>query len=319
MIFSALSILGVQIYLLTGSGGFVQPSAEIRIYMPDAAGLQNGSPVRLNGIVVGKVRSVKLFGSRDPLRVVELRMSVRERYLRAIPEDSRAEVTAENLLGDRLIEITKGNSARPLAGGGELLYVPPREINRADLVAATQKILQNLDTLLADIETGKGTLGNLVKGEDIYELLRARVLDVQSAVDTLTSPKGKLATFLYDESFYEQIHAPVRQFDQAVARLRGNKFLTDAAQYDDTQREIARLRSSVEDLQKSRLLADDELYRKLQKQLDRLETTVNEVAYGPLFSSSQLYDSLNGSARQLETFFRELRANPQKFLRMKIF
>jgi ABC-type transporter Mla subunit MlaD len=58
----ALAILGVLLYLLTGGTMFTEKTA-LFLYVPDATGVGEGSPVRVNGILVGKVDSVALSGS----------------------------------------------------------------------------------------------------------------------------------------------------------------------------------------------------------------------------------------------------------------
>ena len=70
VILAALMILGTLVYLLTG-GTFLEPKAQIYLYLPDATGVAPGSPVRVDGISVGKVSLVELSGSNEPNRVVK--------------------------------------------------------------------------------------------------------------------------------------------------------------------------------------------------------------------------------------------------------
>ncbi len=79
VVFVALAILGTIAYLLTG-GTLLESTATLYLYVSDATGLGSGSPVRVNGIGVGKVQSVLLSGSTNPDRVVKITMIVeRER------------------------------------------------------------------------------------------------------------------------------------------------------------------------------------------------------------------------------------------------
>ena len=75
VILAALLILGTLVYLLTG-GTFLEAKAQIYLYLPDATGIAAGSPVRVDGISVGKVRLVELSGSNEPNRVVKVTMTV---------------------------------------------------------------------------------------------------------------------------------------------------------------------------------------------------------------------------------------------------
>ena len=75
---AAVVILSILAYLLTG-GTLLTKRAMMYLYIPDATGLGPGAPVRVDGIGVGKVRSVALSGSTEPNRVVKVTMTV-ERY-----------------------------------------------------------------------------------------------------------------------------------------------------------------------------------------------------------------------------------------------
>src|SRR3982074_725952 len=85
--FAALTILGTLIYLLTG-GTLLERKAELYLYIPDATGLGDGSPVRVDGIDVGKVSSVGLSGSTQPDRVIRVVLKIERKQLVKIPVDS---------------------------------------------------------------------------------------------------------------------------------------------------------------------------------------------------------------------------------------
>ena len=108
----ALAILSTLVVLLTG-GTLFQPKATLYIYLPDATGIAPGSPVRVDGIQVGKVDSVVLSGSSEPNRVVKVTMIVERDRLPSITEDSTAQTAADTLVGDKFIQITSGTQSAP--------------------------------------------------------------------------------------------------------------------------------------------------------------------------------------------------------------
>src|SRR5437867_8191119 len=115
----ALIILAVLIFLLTGTRGIFQRYATIRTYMDDASGMAEKAPVRLNGILIGYVDRLRLSGAKDRKRTVEFDMAIQEKFLPEIPENSTAAINAATLLGDKFINITKGDSARHVQPGAE--------------------------------------------------------------------------------------------------------------------------------------------------------------------------------------------------------
>ena len=89
MAIAALAILGYLIVLLSGSHGFFKSKSDLLAFVGDSGDIAQGAPVRLNGIVVGKVKRVALSGSADPRRVVKIEMEVDSEFMTAIPVDSK--------------------------------------------------------------------------------------------------------------------------------------------------------------------------------------------------------------------------------------
>src|ERR1035441_7132467 len=75
VIVAGLLIFGALSFLLTG-GTLLEPKTQIYLYLPDATGVAPGSPVRVDGIGVGKVTLVELSGSNEPNRVVKIYMQL---------------------------------------------------------------------------------------------------------------------------------------------------------------------------------------------------------------------------------------------------
>jgi len=85
------------------------------MFVPEAKGVQVGSSVRLDGISVGRVRSVKLADKlADSNRRIEVELRIEKRFQNMISEDSTASLLADGLLGNSYVNITRG-----FAGPGE--------------------------------------------------------------------------------------------------------------------------------------------------------------------------------------------------------
>src|SRR2546425_831914 len=153
----AMAILGVLIFLLTGSGGIFTSYATIYTYMDDSAAMANNTPVRLNGITIGKIDKIEFSGLKEKGKIVRIKMSVRRAMLDQIPDDSVAGVDAANLLGDKFINITKGKSGVVIKDGGTLQSravedIPQLMTRAGDLLGAFQVSVNRFDALLAGIE-----------------------------------------------------------------------------------------------------------------------------------------------------------------------
>ena len=82
----AMTILAVLIFLITGNTNIFESNVMIYTYMADAAALTTGAPVNLDGIPIGKVKTIALSGSKDPMRLVRLDMQIPEHAAQEYPQ-----------------------------------------------------------------------------------------------------------------------------------------------------------------------------------------------------------------------------------------
>src|SRR3954462_161570 len=165
---AAFAILFILVFLLTSSRGVFQQNELLLTYMEDASGMANGTPVRLNGITVGFLDNLKLTGNRDPKRAVEFDFLVKSKSLADIPVDSVAAIAAANLLGDKFINITRGQDTRTVQPGSELRSLAGQDLpelmaQSANILKSFQTIVKRVDSLLAGVEQGRGNIGLLIK------------------------------------------------------------------------------------------------------------------------------------------------------------
>src|SRR5579871_4372490 len=121
-------IVAVLSFLLTGNGGLFQRTAILRTYLDDSAGMVEGATVRLNGIAIGSIDKVRLSGERTKGRIVVISMLVKHDFLAEIPTDSKAGISAANLLGDKYINITKGTRPDHVKDGDTIQSLQVQDI-----------------------------------------------------------------------------------------------------------------------------------------------------------------------------------------------
>jgi len=336
--FAAMVILAVLIFLLTGSRGIFQRNQIVRTYIADGAGMTESTPVRLNGILVGAVQGIKLSGSKDPKRAVEFELTIQDKFMKDIPEDSTAAVTAANLLGSKFIDITKGQSARPIQPGAELRSLQTQDIpelmaQSANLINTLQDISKRTDDMLADIDAGKGNLGKLLRDDELYKRLNGIAAEGQQLLADVRNGKGTLSKLIYDDSLYQEVRAPLKRIDGMLDDLQqgrgtAGKLLKDPRVYDDAQQTIAEMRRLTEDLNAGKgtagkLLKDEQLYKQFTELTAKLDSTIDRInsgqgTVGQLLVNPQMYDAMNGAMREFQALGKDIRANPKKFLRIKL-
>ncbi len=317
---AAVAILSVLVYLLSG-GTLFRPKTTLRIYVPDASGLAPGAPVRLNGILVGKIRSVRLSGSADPRRVVEVRMAIEENYVRQIPRDSVSMTAADNLLGDLFIDITKGKSPQSAPPGGEIPFQPAPDLMKQIDIEQFEDRMRAIDQFLADLQAGKSAFGQFLISDDLYRQTVERVAGLQNDLHAALSATGSVGQLVYQDTAHRDLSTQLRQLDERLAEVQDSAFMKDPAQYEEWRARIGDLRQGLNRLKETPWLKDDVMHRQWSKGLAALIESVDAFNMGQgagrMLTDPQPYESLNGSLRELEQSVREFRADPRKFLRIR--
>jgi phospholipid/cholesterol/gamma-HCH transport system substrate-binding protein len=320
---AALVILSILAYLLTG-GSLLTQRATIYLYIADATGLGPGAPVRVDGIGVGKVRSVALSGSNQPDRIVKVTMTVERLRLASIPDDSTAQLASETMIGDRFVDITSGTSRHFVSPGGEIVFKGSPDLLKGIDLRQFEQQLKVVSALLDDIEQGRGDLGQFVMGEQMYVDLRKRFAQIESGIQAAASTTSDVGRELHTDLLYRQISQPLVDLDRSLARLQSGQgsagqLLRDSAQYDKLRGDIGDLRHSIANLRAAQFMQSDTLYADWNRRVLSLIESVDAFNRSPAMATTQVYDNLNGFAHELQTTMRDFRQNPRKYMRLKLF
>lgn len=88
---------------------------QVKAYFGSVAGLKEGAPIKVAGVPVGNVKSIRLDEKFYEAEVaLELEQKVK------LPRDSIASVRTSGIIGDRYISISPGGSLENLSDGGEI-------------------------------------------------------------------------------------------------------------------------------------------------------------------------------------------------------
>ncbi len=334
----ALALIGVLIFLLTGNTSLFTKDVTLYTYLGDAAAVAVGSPVRINGINAGSVRNVMLSGLNDPNRTVKIELAIHEDMMKQIPVDSEATISAENLLGSKFINVKRGKSASFIAPGAEIRAKETKEIFEImdsffPLLTSAQVILKRIDNIVSMVESGKGNIGKMLTDDTLYSRVNVILGDVQKTTSAINSRQGSLSKLLYEDGLYEDIRKPIQRIDRILAAVEdgkgtAGKLLKDPALHDELQRNLQVMKAILEDIQggkgtAGKLLKSDEMHNQIAALIKKVDVTVDKLnqgqgTLGQLLVNPQLYESINMTTREMTGLLKDFRANPKKFLRIKL-
>ena len=328
---TALAIALFLAWLLSGGGAeFFRSKFPLRTYLRDAAGLQKGAFVMLNGVVIGRVDKVSLTSTLDPNRIVVVRMAIQRRYMANIPVDSIAAITATNLIGgDEFVDISLGRATEHVGEGAEIAsLIQSGTFNPSDLVASLRDTMSSIDFVLTDIQQGQSPLAKVVHGDALYKSMEHQVGVLQESIAGYADRKTPQGQFLYSDADYQKITKTIADVDASLEKAQSAVFLNNPAQYDQAVAQARNLHQSLADANAGKgkagaWLVSDAKYRDLRDRLQSINKTVDQLTEGKgefpkLLQSRELYDSVNRQAASARDFAREFRENPRKFERIQV-
>lgn len=314
------AILGTLIVLLTG-GTVFERKAQLYLFIPDATGLSKGSPVRVDGIGVGKVERVDLTGSADPKRVVRVTMVVDRDRLPLLAVDCSAQISAETLVGDKFVDIGSGRSPLHIQPGGEIAYQGQTDLLKNLDLSQFGDQIRIMDAVLTDIEQGRNRVGQFVVGEKIYADMRKKLMDLQRGLRAATDATSAVGGAIYSDRLYRRISEPLIRLDEALARVQAGQgtagaLVRDGAAYENPRTALADLRRALESVRNSEMARSDAAWASWNGMLSSLIHSVDQLNSGQSMTSASAYENLNGAAEELRGALRDFRRNPKAFLRL---
>ncbi|RRA48731.1 MCE family protein [Acidipila sp. EB88] len=342
LVFAALVALTVLIFLMSGSnGGVFSHKLTVRSYFENSAGLKNGAAVNLEGVSIGTVKSIRIAPERK-LTPVEVVMKISSKYAANVRQDSTASLETIGVLGDTVVNISSKAAQKPeIAENGEL---PTNETpSLSDVIKSSQgtieqvnTILAKLDSLVDSLNTGRGSIGQLINNPDLYNKAVATVDQLQGLVNSISSGKGSIGKLVADPTLYNRANDAIAHLDSVSAQIDSGqgsigKLIKDPSLYNNLQQSTASLNQLLADVNAGRgglglIAKDPQFASKLSDTVNRLDSILSradngEGTLGQLVRNPALYDNANdmlGNANHLVTAIRE---NPKQYLtfHVKIF
>jgi phospholipid/cholesterol/gamma-HCH transport system substrate-binding protein len=205
-----LMIIGFALAL-----GAIQPFSnanELKIAYNFAGGIEVGSPVRVMGIKVGKVRSIdfepnfKMPETGQEVKLI-ITVSIDKKAWPTVRKDSQYFINLAGVIGEKFLEITPGSSSSPQLTPGDVVrgedppridqlisqsyslagkvidFVNKNEGSVVDTIETMNKLVVNLDKALRQID-------KTTKDQEVHKLIQ----NITSMTDDMAYFTGKMRT-----------------------------------------------------------------------------------------------------------------------------
>ena len=235
-VLAAFVLLIVFIFYLGSKEKMFSSTSEITARFETVSNLQRGAEIDMAGINVGSVKEIRLpQNARDSVTVT---MKVITDALKLIHTDSKAVISTQGLIGDKVVFITMGSdSAAAILPGGAIHGEAPKDFTKIyDTLSATVSQLDSVaiaaTNLVRRMASGNGTIGKLVNDSSLYLNANQMVKNARDVMDTARIAVSRISGTVDKLS---------SQFDTIVGRInRGEgsvgKFLTKDDIYDNAKK-----------------------------------------------------------------------------------
>ena len=323
----ALVVLGVGI-LVIGERSFLFKSTDsYSIMFENTSGLAQGSPVQLNGVVVGRVEGIDLSGDVEQT-LLRVRVEIESKYRDRLRADSVARIKSLGLLGDKFVQVVSGSSDQPvIEPGGEIPADQPTDVDSlirsgedvADYVVSTAR---SLTAILGRLERGEGTVGGLLaddRGATLITSLEETLSSLGRVAKRLEQGEGTAGRLLTDDQLAERLDDSVGRVQSLLERATSEDsalglMLDDAATRDSLrstvtglERAVADLGATAKDLRErrglaNRLITDEEYAERILSRLDSVLGNLDDIStkigkgdgtVARLINEPELYEALN--------------------------
>ncbi|MFH1406680.1 MAG: MlaD family protein [Candidatus Omnitrophota bacterium] len=146
------------------------PGYRIKAHFGFIGGLDIGAPVRLAGTKIGKVEKVRIVRDPKSKTCIELLLWVNKDTV--VEKDAQFAINTLGMFGEKYVEITPGSANSAFLKDNEIV------IGRDPV--PMEQITFRLCELLDNISMGRGTIGKLLKDDEIYNDLRDFVKDIKA-------------------------------------------------------------------------------------------------------------------------------------------
>jgi phospholipid/cholesterol/gamma-HCH transport system substrate-binding protein len=244
----AFIVLVVFIFYIGNKEKMFSSTTDLKARFSTVSNLRRGAEIDLAGINVGSVNDIRLpNNSRDSVTVT---MKVLTDVLKLIHTDSKAVISTQGLIGDKVIFISMGgDSTKAVEPGSTIQGVVPQDFSKIfDTMSAAVSQFDSLakaaTLLVRAIQVGHGTLAKLVNDDSLYQNANGMVSQAKQTLASANDAIGHISQNFDKTS--SDLNGIVEQINRGEGSL--GKLLKSDDLYQDLRKTTESVANSTDDL-----------------------------------------------------------------------
>jgi phospholipid/cholesterol/gamma-HCH transport system substrate-binding protein len=264
----------------------------------DTVGLAVNNSVLMAGVEMGRIKEISLTKEGKAKVTFLVKPEVR------ISKDAWAYVRSTGLVGTKYLEIKQGEAKEFLEPGGRIVNTTPSpnvdailskvadflEEETEDLkqfIKNMEETSSNIAAISSDIKAGKGSLGKLIKEDELYRRMESLSKRLDNIVVKVEKGEGTLGKLVIDESFYHQANEAIISFNTLLNDIRSGKgslgrLWTEDAIYLEAKEAVEGLNRIVKKVEKGegtlgKFISDEGLYEEAKETLRNVSEATSSM------------------------------------------
>jgi phospholipid/cholesterol/gamma-HCH transport system substrate-binding protein len=208
-----LVLLVAVVGLVGRSRNLFSRKAVLHTSFDNISGLVVGAPVRLGGVDIGSVQSIRF--DRDlQVKKVRVVLRVQSKYLERIRSDSIARLSSKGLLGDMIINISVGSQNFPSLKHGDTLTSQESD----GLAEVTQSVQDGISELRAVVGAVDKRLQGVLSDEVTQDVKRT-VHAAANVMERIEKGNGLVHDVIYKPELSQHAAVLMREAAQSATQL----------------------------------------------------------------------------------------------------
>jgi phospholipid/cholesterol/gamma-HCH transport system substrate-binding protein len=312
MVFATLLILGILMVMFGEMPKIIYGEYKLYITFDQAPGVNEGTPVRKSGILIGRVSKVTF--SEDDTKV-EVVAAIQEKFHLRKNELCRVQ---SNLLGDASLEFVRSpdrTASTELLKNGDRL----RGVYSPEPTQLIANIQEKFDSTITSVQNTSGDLSAASKKLAVTLDTVNSVLDqnrdgFKSAVDQANDIMASTRNIIGDRETQEQLRDSMKQMPQMIKDTHET-----VLRMRETMASVDRNLKNMEGFTKPLGERGETLIDNLDRGTEKLDKLVSEMlkfsqalnssegTIGQLVNNPELYQHINRAAKNIDEVSRELK------------
>ncbi len=268
-------------------------------------GLLNSNPVMINGLRVGKVKSI--YFNPDMSGRIMVVITLNNDF--PIPENSVARIFSSDLMGSKAIDLQLGDASSYAKDGDTLLSGVEAGLME-EVNAQVQPIKKKAEDLLGSIDTLVVAFQSIFN-ESARTNLKESFNDIRSTFANLESATGNIDNMVVNEA--SRISSILIKLDSLTLTLSQNR--------EGISNIVSNFEVISDSLAKSDIPAT---FANINATLNEMQVLLHSIqagegTMGQLMVNDSLYHHLNRSAADLDSLLRDVKENPKRYVKFSVF